>query len=238
MRTQAAAQQYRNASCRTEHGRRAAPRRHEVISDASLPRTVADRSSACPAHRSSTQGLGGISRQARRTKRVLWWCGMLWYWTSPSDASVGSFSFAGTGGALPFQRIVGLTPSGHCATQSTRCRVCRSSSLPAELSQRIARRHLRPFGYFVDASPIKLLAAGSPNETPGALRYPSLYQEVKHSVKRLGLVDRVTPYQTRRSGPSIHRAGKLAWKTISSVLSTTKATRSLQITAQFGNVQG
>ena len=123
LRTQAAAQQYREASCRTVHGRRAAPRRHEVggITDASLPRAVADRSSACPAHRFSTQGLGGISRQARRTKRVVWWCGRLWYWTSPGDASRRwlFFSFSGAGGALPFQRFVGLTPSGHCATQST-----------------------------------------------------------------------------------------------------------------------
>ena len=82
---------------------------------------------------------------------------------------------------------------------------------------------------------VPLLATGKPNETHRSFLYTSLYHEVKHSTTRLGQEDRVTPCQTRHSGPSIDGAGQFrtldevrqggTWTSMSSVLRDDKSSK-------------
>ena len=82
---------------------------------------------------------------------------------------------------------------------------------------------------------VTVLATGKLNDTLWNFLYSSLYHEVKPSAKRLGLEYRVTPYQTRHSGPSIDRActfrtlGDIrqrgAWTSVLSVLRYDKSSK-------------
>ena len=94
---------------------------------------------------------------------------------------------------------------------------------------------------------ITVLTKRKPIEIPWRSLYPSLYHEVKHRAKRLGLEGRVTPQETRHSGrASIGLQSFERWtkfgneerdKRCRQFFDTRRAASSLQINKQSSRVQ-
>ena len=133
------------------------------------------------------------------------------------------------------QRVAGSPTARHCTTQSIHDEALLSPHFYERDQRKVKHRIARHMRYSRLWMPylsklITVLATG-----PWSFLYTSLFDEVKHIAKRLGLEDRVTPHQTRHSGPSIDRAGKFrslekvrqrgAWTSMSSVLRYDKSSK-------------
>ena len=225
----------------TLHGRGATSRQNKTgcIIGASLPEVLACRFSSSPARGTGSQKVEkshpSQNKQSISAGRVGSFVSGLARETIPVD---GPLSFVGSGDVLSSQRVAGSPTARHCTTKSTH-----DEALVSPHFYQQNQRNQGPKQDFIQDTCVILNTqwmvfpsearhgAGYRNthkETPSSFFYPSLYHEVKHSANRLGLEDRVTPYQTWQSGPSIDQAGKFqtldevrqrgAWKSMSSVL--------------------
>ena len=105
------------------------------------------------------------------------------------------------------QRVAGSSTARHCTTQSTHDETLVSPRFYWGVQSKVKisiAGHMRYSGYPVDALPTRARhGAGHKKIQRNTLElsfYSSLYHEVKHSAKRLGEEDRVTPYQSRHPG--------------------------------------
>ena len=180
----------------TLRGWGAPSRRHKAgcVIDASLPSVLAGRHSSSPVHGKGSQGVK--KSHSKHNERNI------------SAGRVGSF--VSRFPSMAFFLLLAVVTS---------CRAKELLALRRQDSVQPNRHTMEPWSLLISTSgtqdcktpasgyPVDAIPTENPTRHPGASFVPSPEHEVKHIAQRLGVEDRITPCQTRHSGPSIGRAG-------------------------------